>query len=221
MSAGRTSVLAPGLPTVGAAVDLVLDGQLLAARCEGVDGTEVEVSVRGGRPARGARVELRWHGTGGISRTHGEIRTARVAVDPATGPVTRRTSWRLRVMLSGAIDVVQPRTATRAQDTCPVAVTTTDRRLAPVRTGSLLDIAEVGLRCRLAGPPLTVSAPVSIHVGLADEVLELQGRVNRVTVHRDGYAEVVLTFDPDEADGARIRRFVYLQQMRLRRAGLV
>ena len=202
------------LPSTGAHVDVMVGGEPVPARWQSGDGTRVDLLVRGVAVAPGERVELRWRSLRGVHSTYARVES----VDEVGGG---RTFFVLRLELGGPVEVVQRRRAMRALSAGPVAVSASDRPLAPVRDGSLVDIAEEGLRCRLAGPVPEVGRPVTVHVGLGDEVLELHGELLRATPVADGLTEVVIVYDADEADGARIRRFVYLQQVRLRRAGLL
>ncbi len=200
-------------PVTGSALDVVVAGIALAARWESVTGTDIDIVVHSPLLALGTPVDLHWRGLRGISTTRGDVVTCE-ELEP-------QSSCRLRVRLSGSIEVVQRRQAMRAIGAGPVAVTPIDRRLAPVRSGSLLDIAEEGLRCRLTGGPLLEGQPVAVNVGLGDDLLELQGTVVGETPAAHGSGDVVIAFSAGETDKACIRRFVYLQQVRLRRAGLI
>jgi hypothetical protein len=201
------------LPAVGTAIDLMVGGTVVAARCDGARGRDVTLVVRAARTAIDPNVVLRWRGLRGVSTARAEV----VTVDPVPG----RTSVRWHVRLVGAIEVVQRRHTARAFGAGPVALTPSNSRLAAVHDGTLLDISERGLRCRIENPTLRQHDPVLVHVGLGEHVLEMRGEVIRVTRASDGFAEVAVGYTPAEAEGARIRRYVYLQQVRMRRAGLV
>jgi hypothetical protein len=214
MSVQPMSPTAALLPSVGAHVDMVVGGKSVAARWHAGSGSDIELLVRDDGVVPGERVMLRWHSLRGVNSTAADV----LSVEASGGG---RTFFVVLLRLTGQVEVVQRRRATRALSAGPVAVTPTDRALAPVRNGALLDIAEEGLRCRVMGGGLTEGQAVTVHVGLGEEVLELRGTVLRATGYADGVTEVVIVYAADEADGARIRRFVYLQQVRLRRAGLL
>jgi hypothetical protein len=201
------------LPAVGTAIDVVLGSDLVAARCEGARGREIDLVVRGGRPPEASHVVLRWRGLRGLSSTRAEVRS----VEKMPG----RTSSRWRVRLVGAIEVVQRRDVARAFGTGPVALTAAGSRLAPVHDGTLLDISERSLRARIDSPALQPFDNVAVHVGLGDDVFELRGKVQRIETRPDGFAEVVVVYSAAETDAARIRRHVHVQQVRMRRAGLI
>jgi hypothetical protein len=214
MSVQPMSPTAALLPSVGAHVDMAVGGKSVAARWHAGSGSDIELLVRDDGVVPGERVMLRWHSLRGVNSTAADV----LSVEASGGG---RTFFVVLLRLTGQVEVVQRRRATRALSAGPVAVTPTDRALAPVRNGALLDIAEEGLRCRVMGGGLTEGQAVTVHVGLGEEVLELRGTVLRATGYADGVTEVVIVYAADEADGARIRRFVYLQQVRLRRAGLL
>jgi len=158
-------------------------------------------------------VELRWRGLRGVSTARGKL----LRVEAVSG----RTVTRWRVQLDGPIQVVQRRRVARAMGVGPVAVTRLRTRLATVVNGVLLDISEEALRARVPGGTLEAGEPVAVHIGLATEVLELRGEVLRVGRAGDGDDLAVIVHSADDAASTRIRRFVYLQQVRLRRAGLI
>jgi hypothetical protein len=205
---------AASLPSVGAHVDMVVGGRPVAARWHAGTGSDIELLVRDDGVVPGERVVLRWNSLRGVNSSCAHV----LSIEPSGGG---RTFFVVLLRLTGRVEVVQRRRATRALSAGPVALTPNDRGLAQVRNGALLDIAEEGLRCRVAGGGLPEGQSVTVHVGLGEEVLELRGTVLRSTPHGDGASEVVIVYAADEADGARIRRFVYLQQVRLRRAGLL
>ena len=214
MSVLPMSTSAASLPSVGAHVDMVVGGKPVAARWHAGTGSEIELLVRDDGVVPGERVVLRWNSLRGVNSSSADV----LSVETSGGG---RTFFVVQLRMTGRVEVVQRRRATRALSAGPVALTPTDRALAPVRNGALLDIAEEGLRCRISGGGLTEGQSVTVHVGLGEEVLELRGTVLRVTAYGDGASELVIVYAADEADGARIRRFVYLQQVRLRRAGLL
>jgi hypothetical protein len=201
------------LPAVGTAVDVVAEQTTLAARCDSARGSEINLVVRNGQTMDvGAVVLLRWRGLRGISHTRAEV----VAVEPMPGRATVR--W--HVELVGPVEVVQRRRTVRAFGAGPVALTPLGSSLAAVHDGTLLDISEQGLRCRVDTSTLRAHDEVAVHVGLGTEVLELRGDVLRVTRRPEG-TEIAVGYRTEDPQASRIRRYVHLQQARMRRAGLI
>jgi hypothetical protein len=85
--------------------------------------------------------------------------------------------------------------------------------------GSVQDLSEQGIRARFEGKQARPGQPVHIRLQLDDDTIELTGTVLDSRVHHE--VEIVITFEPDEAQAQLIRRYVLRQQLlvRARHAG--
>lgn len=90
-------------------------------------------------------------------------------------------------------------------------------------TGQLLDVSEAALRCalRIADAEAVTNAPGRLAgFVLAETSFSVPATLLRTEPSRkdDQLAECVLTFDIDEREAAELRRRVFAEQLRLRRA---
>ena len=89
----------------------------------------------------------------------------------------------------------------------------------PHLAGHLLDISEAAARCALRETDarlIAPSMPLTVSFSLDDRRFTLPATALRVEPDRrdDDAAELVLSFDIDEADAAELRRLVFAEQLR-------
>lgn len=92
----------------------------------------------------------------------------------------------------------------------------------PPLDGRVVDVSERSVRSRLRNPPFRTGDPVEVRMELDDEVIEVEGSVLRVIEQPEPHvADVVVLYEPEEAQATVIRRYVLRQQMlaRARAAG--
>jgi c-di-GMP-binding flagellar brake protein YcgR len=105
----------------------------------------------------------------------------------------------------------------------PIELRPTEPVVADGVAGQLLDVSEAALRCalRAADAQAAASAPALLaSFTLADTRFAVPATMLRAEPSRkdDQLAECVLTFDIDEREAAELRRRVFAEQLRLRRA---
>lgn len=152
-------------------------------------------------PALGGAVSLRWYNARGR-----HLAQATLASVSAQGDL-------LWVLDLGDVEVHQDRLYVRGGGGEPV-------RLSAAGTSveaAVVDLGERSVRARFSGLVLTAGAPAGVQLMLEGERLELTGTVLRVVpdpVHP--WAEVVVLFDPSEAQATVIRRHIFQSQLRAR-----
>jgi hypothetical protein len=131
------------------------------------------------------------------------------------GPAVK--AWRL--ITSGRTRRVQRRRFVRVPWTAPILIRV-DGTTFP---GQCTDLGEGGVRCLLPLPQLEVDTEVEALFSGEEGQLVLPAKILRseeVTMGNGKKAQLVLVFaDPDQV-GDQVRRLVFAEQLRLRRAGL-
>jgi len=207
------------LPEVNTLVRIALGDELpvLPSRVEDVAGTEVLVAaaryvgdLRGPQPSD--IVSLHWTSARGVCSVPAEF----VAVERSGIKV-----WRLRVL--GEVTLVQRRRFARVETGGALSVSggsAQDADLNTVRMGWMLDLSEGGVRCRVAPGAFSVDEPVEVRINLGGEVIVAVGSVLRASPRDRGFEELIVTFPEDHSAADRVRRHVYAEQLRQRRAAL-
>ncbi len=202
------------LPEVNTLVQVeVAEGLILPSRVESVDGLDLVLAApryvgNVEPPKTGDFLAVRWTGRRGLSAL------------PARFATTRRTNvaaWVVQVV--GDIEVVQRRRYVRAPVGAPV--TLTHPEYDSIRIGHMLDLSEGGLRVRLTRNPADLDEEVVVRLAVEDQVIDVPGTILRAESIGGGFEEVVVRFEDDHRQANAIRRFVFREQARMRRAGLV
>ncbi len=202
------------LPKVNDLVRVELDDKLaLPSRVENVDGLELVLAApryvgNVTPPSPGDPVTVHWTARGGLSGLPAQF----VAANRTPMPV-----WRVRVR--GEAEVVQRRRYVRMPVGAPVTLTHLGH--SSIRVGHILDLSEGGVRVRVSSDGSAVRDQVVVRLALDDEVVDIEGTILRAVAIGGGMDEVVITFEDDHRFATSIRRFVFRQQARLRRAGKV
>jgi hypothetical protein len=197
-------------------------------------GGDVEV------PERGTACRLTWPTPVGLYELpvafHGRdqvgpaVRAWRLRV---TGSATRAQRRRyVRVPWTGAVTIEVPVAVAPA----PVPPAPVDGAGGPVGpdeagegptvralAGAMVDLSEGGLRCLLPPPVLPAGQRVRVVLPVAGQVLTPPAQVvwTRPSITPVGtFAETGICFDDPEAHGDLLRRVVFSEQLRARRAGL-
>ncbi|MEJ2579361.1 MAG: PilZ domain-containing protein [Kineosporiaceae bacterium] len=132
------------------------------------------------------------------------------------GPVVK--AWRL--VVTGPTVRAQRRRFVRVPWTAPVRVGCADGR---VLDGQCIDLSEGGIRCLLPRPPIEAGDEVEVTLNGADGPMRLPAAVHRaqvVTTPSGKQVETVLVFTDPEPQADTLRRLVFEEQLRARRAGL-
>lgn len=93
-----------------------------------------------------------------------------------------------------------------------------------VLAGTMVDLGEGGIRCLLPPPPLSVGQSVRVVLPVAGQVLTPRARVvwtRACTTPVSTFAETGFAFDDPEEHGDLLRRVLFGEQLRARRAGLI
>jgi hypothetical protein len=131
------------------------------------------------------------------------------------GPSVR--AWRL--IVSGPTRRVQRRRFVRVPWTAPIQIRVDNQ----VLSGQCADLGEGGVRCLLPLPRLDTDVPVDAVLSGTEGLLVLPALVLRseeITIGNGKKAQLALVFADPEAQGDVVRRLVFSEQLRLRRAGL-
>jgi len=158
----------------------------------------------------GATLALRWTAQRGLYEAPAEL----VEVERRSIPL-----WRVR--LTGPVRVLQRRRYARAEVSGPVSIHPVDGEVGDAVDGSLVDVGEGGLRCRMDDPSwVRPGLRVEADFTLDDAALRLPGEVLRILPVREGDRGeiVVVVFDEPVQQAELIRRFVLQQQLQMRRA---
>jgi hypothetical protein len=177
--------------------------------------TDVEGSVIIVRPPTSAAVDSRqvaqvgWHK--GAAWCVAFVREVQV---PPTA-----ASWNL--VLDHEPTVLNRRRYVRGGGGEPVEVGELDARHGAVFVqGTVLDLSEGGVRCRLPSTALTSGDETTVHITLPEQELKLKGTVANVTRLTHGI-EVILVFrDPTEREAQMIRKHLFQRERAERREGL-
>ncbi len=202
------------LPEVNDLVRVQLDDELvLPSRVEDVrDGELVLAAPRyvGNvtPPSPGDALAVLWTVRRGVSGLPAEFVTGERAPVPV---------WRVRVV--GTIEVVQRRRYVRAAVDQPV--TLSQAKFESIRIGHMLDLSEGGIRLRLTRSREDSHEQVVVRLALEDDVIDVPGTILRVDEIGRGFEEMVVQFEDDHRQATAIRRFVFREQARMRRSGLV
>nr|WP_231127407.1 PilZ domain-containing protein [Motilibacter aurantiacus] len=120
-------------------------------------------------------------------------------VRPAGSVELRQRRRYARVEVNGALSVVNPEVDT-------------------IRVGWMLDLGEGGVRCRVAPGAFKADEPVECRLNVDGDVLVVHGTVLRAEKPVNGYEELVVTFPDDHPAADLVRKHVFAEQLRARRA---
>lgn len=103
----------------------------------------------------------------------------------------------------------------------PKTVEVRERRVVDAIQGQIVDLSEGGVRCRVAQADLVPGDPVVVRVKLGARNLQILGQVisERSESDKSGI-DVVVTYQPSEADAQVIRRHVFQWEIAERRRRL-
>jgi hypothetical protein len=188
-------------------------------------------------PERGTACTISWPTPAGIYQLNVTFEGRDLV-----GPTVR--AWRMQV--SGPSMRAQRRRYVRVPWTGPVTLevpaapttepgaesTQEDRDAAAGNTpegprnlsGAMVDLSEGGLRCLLPPPLLRIGQRVRVNLPVAGQLVETGATVvwtKPRTTPVGTFAEAGFSFDDIEVYGDFLRRVVYSEQLRARRAGLV
>jgi hypothetical protein len=202
------------LPPVGTLVRLELaNGLVLPSRVEDASDALLALArptyigdVEPPRP--GDELGVHWTGRRGVCSLPAMFRSVEQGRVP---------QWHLEV--AGSVEVVQRRRYVRAATAAPVSLQADDF-VEGVRVGSLLDISEGGIRLRVTRSAGRTAEEVVVRLAIEGQVVDVPGTILRTEPH-GSFEEVVVEFAEDHRAAATIRRFVYAEQARQRRAGAV
>jgi hypothetical protein len=78
----------------------------------------------------------------------------------------------------------------------------------------IVDVSERSVRGRFTKLDVKAGDPVDVRIVLDDDVIEVSGSVLRVIEQPEPHvADVVVVYEPDEAQATAIRRYVMRQQL--------
>jgi hypothetical protein len=208
-------VSATTLPAINALVDVsLIDGSCYPSRVEDVDGRTFTVAAPFGipdsdRPNAGASLELVWVYDGN-----------RFAVPARFTSLTREQPQRWLVQVVGSAQRKSRRRYMRGGWGEPVRVTRATGAAGPPVHGSVIDMSERGVRCRIRinGNDYAPDESVELAMTLGDEVVSTAARVLIVRYHQEtGCHDLVATYEPTETVSRVIRGYILRRQMEERR----
>ena len=202
--------MSSGRPEVNALIELaIFGGESYPSRVEDVNGDRLTVAAPlnlliGDLPELGRKVTVRWpagpRGRYALPAKVVELHHEQVA------------TW--DVEISGEAEIEQNRRFVRGGGGEQLRVR---RNLAPEDPwvdSIVVDISERSIRGRFRDPAIRAGDPVEATFVLDDEVIEVTGSVLRVIDQPEPHiSDVVLIFEPDEAQATAIRRYVMRQQL--------
>lgn len=199
------------LPAINTRVDVVLNGVTYPSRIEDVAGDVLLVVAPMGRrgtlnASEGDALELAWLQN-----------DARVA---APARLTERTDDRPRywgVKLVGDVQRHTRRGFVRGGGGERICVQRTDEP-GPLVDGYVMDIGEVSVRIRFLECDFRRSQQVMMTITLSDGVVRMPGQVLDVRyVFETEHFDVIVTYEPTEADRRMIRSYIYRRMVEQRR----
>nr|WP_231134892.1 PilZ domain-containing protein [Motilibacter deserti] len=125
--------------------------------------------------------------------------------------------WRVRP--AGSIELVQRRRYARVEFNGALSVVNSE--VDTVRVGWMLDLGEGGVRCRVAPGAFKPDEPVECRLSVDGDVVVVMGSVLRAEKPVNGYEELVITFPDDHPAADLVRKHVFAEQLRARRAASV
>jgi hypothetical protein len=204
------------LPEVNALIELaIFGGEAYPSRVEGREGDRLVVAAPlnlliSDLPEVGRMLTVRW--PAGVRGRHAapakitEVHHDRVA------------TWEVQV--TGPPVIEQNRRYVRGGGGEPMRL---QRMLSPddpVVDARVVDISERSARGRFKDLKIRAGDPVSARIVLDDDVIDVTGTVLRVIEQPEPkVVDVVIVYDPDEAQATAIRRYVLRQQTLARARG--
>ena len=175
------------------------DGDLLLAAAAYVGDVE--------GPREGSVVSIHWASKRGVCSVAalylGQERTA-----------SGMRIWRVRP--AGAVELVQRRRYARVEVNGALSVVNPE--VDTVRVGWMLDLGEGGVRCRVAPGAFKPDEPVECRLNVDGDVIVVHGTILRAEKPISGYEELVVTFPDDHPASDMVRKHVFAEQLRVRRA---
>ncbi|GAA0897677.1 hypothetical protein Vau01_008310 [Virgisporangium aurantiacum] len=199
------------LPAINTRVDVLLNGVTYPSRVEDVEGDLLLVVAPMGRrgtlaASEGDALELAW--------LHDDARVA------APARLTERTPDRPRywgVKIVGDVQRNTRRGFVRGGGGERICLQRTDEPGPPVN-GYVMDIGEVSVRVRLLECDYRRSQQVMMTITLSEHVVCMPGQVLDVRyVFETEHFDVIVTYEPTEADRRTIRSYIYRRMVEQRR----
>jgi hypothetical protein len=200
-----------GLPTINALVDVLIQGASYPSRVEDVDDASFTVAAPRdvpdvARPVVGTSLDLAWLRAGG-----------RFAVPVRLTGITREQPPRYVVEVVGEPYRHNRRAYMRGGGGESIRLTRQTPDAIAVR-GTVVDISEASLRCRVRDADYERDDLLQVSIALGDDVLETTVRVLCVRFDKEtAWYDVVATYETTEKVGRIIRRYILQQQMAERR----
>jgi hypothetical protein len=201
------------LPPINTRVDVLLpNGVTYPSRIEDVDDDDVmqiaaPMGPRGTLPAReGDALELSW-----LQQNERVAAPARIAEQASDRP----RYW--GVKLVGGVQRNSRRGFVRGGGGERIRIQRTDEP-APPADGYVMDIGEVSLRARFLECDYRRGHQVELGITLSDTVVKTAGQVLDVRyVFETEHFDVIVTYEPTEADRRAIRSYIYRRMVEQRR----
>lgn len=199
------------------------------SRVEDVDGQMLTVAAPLGKgdlevPDDGAELEVFWTGT--RARYVLPVRMMGQTRDRpprwhllAVGRATRQTR-RSYVRGGGGGPAEIVRTGRVEQARNDVAVSSRSGGSNGPQQGTVIDISEGGVRCRMDSADLIPGDQVRVRVRLGDAALDLNGSVLLVREQSPDGVDVVVVYQLSESDAQTVRRYVFQWEIAERRRQL-
>lgn len=118
------------------------------------------------------------------------------------------------VEITGPPDIEQNRQYVRGGGGEPIRLRSTLTPAEPPVDSRVVDISERSVRGRFKKVSFGPGDPVEVRVELENEVIEVEGTVLRLIAQPEPYVvDVIVLYEPEEAQATVIRRYVLRQQM--------
>ncbi|MBN1172282.1 MAG: PilZ domain-containing protein [Micromonosporaceae bacterium] len=205
------------LPAVNTLVQVVFGDEAdFRSRVEDIDGTALVIAgpldiVNTEQIIEGSDVEVFW--TKARARYFAPMRV----VERTRG---QRGQWRL--IATGEATRSNRRQFVRGEDGGPITIIATHGRPEPIQFhGTIIDICEGGVRCRMTAAEIVPDEPIMVRFTISGTEVEIEGTVHSLRPEDSGNGiDVVIEYILEEHDAQVIRRHVMQWQMIERRRQL-
>jgi hypothetical protein len=198
-------------PAINTRVDVLLNGVTYPSRIEDVAGNVLMIVAPMGRHGtlsanEGDALELAW------LQNDGRVAVPARVLEPVRD---RPRYWQVKQV--GDVQRNSRRGFVRGGGGEKVCFQRTDESGPPV-DGYVIDIGEVSVRARFLNCDYRRSQSVMMTITLADGVVSMPGQVLDVRyVFETEHFDVIVTYEPTEADRRAIRRYIYRRMVEQRR----